>query len=322
MSPMIVQPDDSVIKDAAAKLRAGGVVAMPTETVYGLGADTLNAAALRRVYEMKGRPANNPLIAHVHDVAAAQRVVRQWDERCGALAEAFWPGPLTLVLPKADDVPPEATGGLDTIAVRCPDHHIALRLLAAFGSAVSAPSANRSGHVSPTTAQHVADDFAGCEALLILDGGPCVLGIESTVLDVTSRVPRILRPGSVTVEQLRAILGDVDMPIIDSQGASPGTAAAHYAPNTPTILVPTCDLQRVLAKSTVATVVLCFSEISDVPPQYVIEMSGNAAGYASRLYGALREADECGADRIIIEKPPMDDPDWRAILDRLHRAAT
>ena len=316
----IVKPDDSAIERAVEILHAGGVVAMPTETVYGLAADTFNEKAIDRVYEMKGRPADNPLIAHVQDVDGARRVTAEFDDRCCALAEVFWPGPLTLVVPKAADVPDGATAGLKMIAVRCPDHPVAQQLLAAFGSSLSAPSANRSGHVSPTTAQHVADDFAHVDELFVLDGGPCELGIESTVVEVGETAVRVLRPGSIAVEQLRTVAGDVVAPVVDQQTASPGTTAAHYAPHTPARLVSADELRSLMRELGDAVVVIATSAPSDWHSDRFIGMPNEPAAYAAKLYSALREADARGVERILIEQPPMRDPHWRAVVDRLRRA--
>jgi L-threonylcarbamoyladenylate synthase len=316
----IVKPTSDLIEQAARRLREGSVVAFPTETVYGLGADTFHVTALNAVFDLKGRAADNPLIAHVADVTGAQRLVENWDDRCAALATRFWPGPLTLVLPRRDDVPDRSTGGRETIAVRCPRHPIAQELLRAYGSAISAPSANRSGHVSPTTAQHVAEDYADVGHLLVLDGGPCEVGLESTVLDLTARMPRVLRPGSVTATELREIVEDVRTPTIERQESSPGTTPRHYAPRTPADLVEPEQLTQHLLELDTPAVVLCFSARSILPPHQSIEMPQGAGDYARRLYDALREADATGRARIVIESPPTTNEVWKAIHDRLRRA--
>lgn len=321
MPPRIEQPTDDAIEKAAAVLHSGGVVAFPTETVYGLGADTVSVEALRRVYELKGRPADNPLIVHVRDAAMAQRVVASWPDACTELAAQFWPGPLTLVLPRAVDVPAEVTAGHRTVAVRCPDHPVALHLLSAFGGAISAPSANRSGHVSPTDAEHVARDFHDAD-LVILDGGPCAFGIESTVLDMTTTPPRILRPGSISAEQLRAVLGEVQTPAIEAQGASPGTSAAHYAPRTAAVLVERAELRSCLESLAEPAAVLCFDP-NVVPQQHkAIVMPTDADRYAAELYRALRRADALAVSQIVIEEPVDDIGLWSAIIDRLRRATS
>ncbi|MHC4210194.1 MAG: L-threonylcarbamoyladenylate synthase [Planctomycetota bacterium] len=318
--PRPVRATDDAIAEAAARLRDGRVVAFPTETVYGLGADTFRAAAIERVYALKGRPLDNPLIAHVLDDDQARAVVAGWDDRCTELARAFWPGPLTLVLPRAADVPDEATAGWPTIAVRSPAHPVARRLLAAFGGSVSAPSANRSGHVSPTRARHVADDFADAAELLILDGGPCAVGIESTVLDLSGSVPSVLRPGAVTVEALRRLLGDVGVGDIASQAASPGTTMRHYAPRTAAELVPARELADRLRTLREAAVVLCFDAAEVGAPHEAIPMPRAPDAYAGRLYEALREADALEPGRIVVELPPSSEGMWLAVHDRLRRA--
>ena len=317
----VVEPSPAAIRDAADRLRRGGVVAIPTETVYGLAADTFQPFALFAVYAMKGRPEGNPLIAHVLDVAAARRVAAGWDERCDRLADRFWPGPLTLVLPRADGVPDRATAGLPTIAVRSPRHDVARAVLEAFGGTLSAPSANRSGHVSPTTAAHVAADFADVADLLILDGGRCEVGLESTVLDLAGPVPAVLRPGSVTTPELREILGDVETPAIETQAASPGTSPRHYAPRTRAVLVPPRELLAHLVTIHARAAVLAF-ETSVPAPHHAIEMPQGAGAYARRLYEALRAADDLGLDCIVIETPPDTNEMWKAVRDRLRRAVS
>jgi len=309
----------AAINEAAARLRAGGVVAFPTETVYGLGADTFNPEAIERIYRLKGRPADNPLIAHVLDVGQARHLTRRWDDRCDALAKRFWPGPLTLVLMRADRVPPEATADLPTIAVRSPRHAAARALLRAFGGPISAPSANRSGRISPTCAAHVAADFADAGDLLILDGGPCDVGIESTVLDMTQRPPAVLRPGSVTVAALCEELGEAAAaaPALQ-QGPSPGTSPFHYAPVTPAELVS--DVQGRLKSLAAPAVAVCLDAGRVAPPHRAIPMPADAGAYAAELYDALRRADAMRCALIVIERPAAQGELWDAIRDRLRRA--
>lgn len=319
--PTILEPSSASIRSAAEALRGGRAVAFPTETVYGLGALTMDPGGIAEVYRMKWRPANNPLIAHVLDGAGARALVDDWCPRCDELAERLWPGPLTMVLQRRPGVPAEAVGGRDTIAVRSPSHPVARRLLEELGgAAVSAPSANRSGHVSPTVARHVAEDFASEEGLVILDGGRSEFGLESTVLDLSGRRPVLLRPGTITLEALRSILGEVDAPEIREQGASPGTAARHYAPRTPAVRVPTSGVPAALAHEQLPCAVLCF-DASQVPaPHTAIAMPRDARLYASALYDALRSADSLGCGRILVEMPPSSDGLWRAVVDRLLRA--
>jgi L-threonylcarbamoyladenylate synthase len=327
--PRIVKPTPDMIAEAVQQLRSGEVVAFPTETVYGLGADTFNPDALQRIYELKGRPFNNPLIAHVLDWEQATQLVKPLPKAphdsaaklLNRLTSSFWPGPLTLVVQKSDAVPARATAGLPTIAIRSPAHPAARALLASFGSPISAPSANRSGHVSPTTAHHVASDFSEIDDLLILDGGPCEVGIESTVLDLTSRPPRVFRPGSISVEQLESLLGHVESPRITEQIHSPGTSAQHYAPQTLAEIVPGGSrLAAELQRSGSPVVVLTFDPAVVTSPHRSIVMPHSPAEYARELYRALREADAMHCARIVIEAPPQDHR-WRAIWDRLQRAA-
>jgi L-threonylcarbamoyladenylate synthase len=320
--PRPVKSSDAAIAEAAARLRDGGVVAFPTETVYGLGADTFNPSALERVFALKGRALGNPLIAHVRDAGQARAVAGRWDERCTELTERYWPGPLTLVLPRDERVPERATAGWPTIAVRAPAHPTARALLAAFGGPISAPSANRSGHVSPTTARHVADDFPDAEDLLVLDGGACPVGIESTVLDLSAGLPTVLRPGAVSVEALREVLGDVAVGDVARQAASPGTTLRHYAPHAPTELVDGPALAGRLEGQSAPVIVLCFAAAAVVAPHRAIVMPGGPEAYAARLYEALREADAQRPHRILIERPPASDGLWLAVHDRLRRASS
>jgi L-threonylcarbamoyladenylate synthase len=287
---------------AAAILRSGGLVAFPTETVYGLGADATNAEAVRRIFAVKGRPSTNPLICHVPDAAVAQRYAREWPPAADQLSAAFWPGPLTLVLPKTDEIPHEVTAGRDTVALRAPDHPLTLMLLRVLDRPLAGPSANKSSHVSPTTAQHVRDELGG-EIDMILDGGPCDVGIESTVLDLTSPHPAILRPGGVTREQIEALIGPVEIftgvadPAVAA--ASPGQHEKHYAPRTPAYRFESTDRARVNGA--------------------ILEISADATAYARNFYARLRELDQSGAPTIYIEMPP-DTPQWTAVRDRIARA--
>jgi L-threonylcarbamoyladenylate synthase len=306
----------SDIVRASQILRDGGLVAFPTETVYGLGADATNPGAVRRIFSAKGRPPTNPLIVHVADASVAQRYAATWPPRAEQLAQRFWPGPLTLVLPKAPSIVPEATAGRDTVGLRVPNHPLALDLLRTFDGPVAAPSANRSNHVSPTTADHVRQEL-GDAVDLILDGGPCAVGIESTVLDLTSDRPRILRPGGVTREQIEAVIGPVELfagsVALTVAAISPGQQERHYSPRTPafrfTRLLQTGPTDGVLA----------IGQRFHIDGN-VIEMPGDPAAYAQHLYAALRALDGAGVTRICIEMPP-DEPRWLAVRDRLTRAA-
>jgi L-threonylcarbamoyladenylate synthase len=335
--------DIAALHAAARRLREGGVVAFPTETVYGLGADALSAEAVRRVFALKGRPSNNPLIVHVSGPDMAQRVVSRWTPKADALARAFWPGPLTMVLPKDPAVPDEVTGGpgSKTVAVRAPNHPVATALLMLFGGPLVGPSANRSGHVSPTSVAHVRDTFSPRDVLAI-DGGECGVGIESTVLLVPV-IPgmraRILRPGVIGADEIARVLGEQvdDVALADAADPatrpgthahrshdhaeaneagpsdrpmlSPGTMASHYAPRTRTIMVDEvegCDaLEDLIDAGTGRAVILTHRIVTHVPPPHeLVRLPARAMEYAQAIYSAMRQADRVSADVIIIERPP------------------
>jgi L-threonylcarbamoyladenylate synthase len=309
---------DELIAEAVAVLRRGGLVAFPTETVYGLGADATNAGAVKRIFEVKGRPPRNPLIVHVPDAEVARRYAREWPEAAERLAGRFWPGPLTMVLPMTDEIDERVTAGGDTVGLRVPAHPVALALLRGFGGPVAAPSANRSNHVSPTTAQHVRDDL-GDRVDLILDGGPCAVGIESTVLDLTEDRPRILRPGGASKKQIEAVLGvEVEYGHVVSEltapAMSPGQQEVHYAPRTPAYRVERGELEDVPGDAGVIRVGEVYSEEGNriVLPESAVE-------YARDLYQVLRGLDARGLKAIYIEMPP-DEPEWAAVRDRITRA--
>jgi L-threonylcarbamoyladenylate synthase len=307
------------IERACEILRRGGVVAFPTETVYGLGADATNAAAVRRVFEVKGRPPTNPLIVHVSDASVARRYAAVWPAAADALADRFWPGPLTLVLPKSEQIVAEATAGRDSVGLRVPNHPLALEMLRAFDGAVAAPSANRSNRVSPTTTQHVRDEL-GNAVDLILDGGPCDVGIESTVLDLTGQRPRILRPGHVSREQIEAVIGTVEMfsgaVAATTAAASPGLQERHYSPHTPAYRY---DGQVQVTPGSGVIVLGLFYRRRQLGNAMFIEMPPDPAEYGRHLYEALRELDAMGLERILVQMPP-EEPVWIAVRDRLMRA--
>lgn len=309
-------PDAGAIRAGADALRAGGVVAFPTETVYGLGADALNETAVKRVFEAKGRPATNPVIVHVADAGEVLNVAVAWPATAAALAARFWPGPLTLVVPKGPRVPEIVTAGGETVAVRCPAHPVARALIRAAGVPVAAPSANRSTELSPTRAEHVLKSLNG-RIDLLLDGGPCPGGIESTVVDVTGSVPRVLRPGLISAPQLEEVVGRVEVGA--SAGAvarSPGQMARHYSPRTPLVLSEDPDaVHRGLKEQGFRVVSVGFDLVFDYRP-----MPNDPAGYAAELYATLHALDVEGWDRIVIELPP-DTPEWAGVRDRLLRAA-
>lgn len=323
MKTRIETPSSKVITEAAERLRRGELVAMPTETVYGLAGSTHDQGALKSIFEIKGRPSDNPLIAHVEGPEGAKNIVAGWDERCDMLSAAFWPGPLTMVLHRHHDVPPGASGGRDTLAVRSPAHPVARSLLDAFGGPLSAPSANRSGSVSPTTAEHVASDFSESDAagtLLIIDGGPCSVGIESTVLDLTTDPPRVLRPGSVSNESIIELIGTIEMSVVSAQDASPGTRSRHYAPLTPLALIEAEGLEAELGDDPSRIIIIRAGGEPGADGPREIQLPGDPAGFAEGLYDALRRADGSGASRILVVVPGTGSP-WRAVCDRLERAA-
>jgi L-threonylcarbamoyladenylate synthase len=314
------------ISEAAATLRAGGLVAFPTETVYGLGADATSEAAVRRIFAAKGRPATNPLIVHVADLEAARRYTTGWGDAAQTLAAAWWPGPLTLVLPKSPDIPDLVTAGRGTVGVRVPDHPLALELLRAFGGPVAAPSANRSNHVSPTTAQHVRDEL-GDAVDLVLDGGPCTVGIESTVLDLSRDRPRILRPGAVTRRQIEFIVGPVEVghgvTELSVPAPAPGQHAVHYAPQTPAYRfeTPQRGLIQVDTPDGRSNGLVAVGTMQDYVKKWgpIVAMPREPGLYARHLYEVLRELDAMGLANLYVEMPP-DAPEWAAVRDRLLRA--
>ncbi|MCB1912232.1 MAG: threonylcarbamoyl-AMP synthase [Zoogloeaceae bacterium] len=316
------------IQRAVDALRAGQLVAFPTETVYGLGADALNPQAAARIFAAKGRPADHPLIVHLPDAEQLNVWARSIPREALALARAFWPGPLTLILKRSDEVPDIVTGGQDTVGLRVPGHPVALALLRAFGSGIAAPSANRFGRISPTTAEHVREELGG-QVSMILDGGPCDVGIESTILDLSRDTPVILRPGAITADDIAAVIGrrpqqrcaaasaDVDAPRVS------GSLAAHYAPRTP---LQVLGLEEILTALAVPGRAEATAVLARRPPpggsrcMVWREAPADAAGFAHALYAALRDLDHLGAARILVEAPEAS-PSWQAVADRLGRAA-
>jgi L-threonylcarbamoyladenylate synthase len=291
------------LSNAAALIRAGELVAFPTETVYGLGANALDPTAIEKIYLAKGRPATSPLIVHVSSIEMAQGLVREWPERAGKLAQKFWPGPLTLVLPKQAHVPDRVTAGLDTVGVRMPAHPMALALIREAGVPIAAPSANPFTELSPTTAKHVRDAL-GDRVALVLDGGPSQVGIESTVISLAGSDAVLLRPGMISQAQIEEVIGPLQVLTQAPEGAhaSPGLHARHYSPKTPLFLI---------------------DHGQKLPPGrgICIEMPADPNEYAAVLYERLHAADTKGWDWIAIERPPSGQ-EWAAILDRLERAAS
>lgn len=329
---MSVPPVDAdLIARAARLLRAGGLVAFPTETVYGLGAAAEQPDAVRRIFAAKGRPADHPVIVHVADAAALDAWARDVPPAARALAAAFWPGPLTLVLARSARAHDLITGGQDSVGLRCPAHPWARALLAAFGGAVAAPSANSFGRISPTSADHVRADLGEKPqgaVDLIVDGGACPVGIESTIVDLSAAAPRLLRPGRITREQLQAVLG---VAVPDAGGDAPrasGRLTSHYAPRTPLELVDADRLAARLAElGTAAAAPPRVALLAPAAPAAAahtpillhLTPPPDAAGYAQALYENLHRLDAAGADRILVVRPPQG-ADWDAVHDRLRRA--
>lgn len=309
------RPDAAAMARAGAVLRSGGLVAFPTETVYGLGADARHAEAVARIYAAKGRPADNPLIVHVAELAGLAAVAASVPPLAGMLAARFWPGPLTLVVDAAEGLPPQTTGGLTTVAVRMPDHPVALALLAAAAVPVAAPSANRSGRPSPTSAAHVQADFDEDAVDLLVDGGPAGIGIESTVVDARGTDPVVLREGAVTREQLGGASAA-------ASPASPGTRYRHYAPSCRVEVAPVGQGPRRAAALTRAgqRVGLVATAPGSAGVQ-TLAVVDDAADLGRRLYAALRAAESAGVDVVVVEGVP-ETGIGRAVMDRLRRAAT
>jgi L-threonylcarbamoyladenylate synthase len=311
------------IVKAAALLRAGQVVAFPTETVYGLGADAENEAAVRQIFSLKGRPLDHPLIVHLPDARHLPLWTQQLPDGVRRLAESFWPGPLTLVLRRSDKAGNWITGGQQTVALRVPAHPLALALLAEFGGGIAAPSANRFGRVSPTRAEHVRQEF-GLHAPFILDGGPCQVGVESTILSLVGEQPSLLRPGGIGRAALEEVLGrPVLLPTVRSDIRAPGMLASHYAPVTPLQVLPAATLAESAGRMVEAglrVAVLAISvEVAHGAGCEVHSMPTQPALYAQRLYATLRDLDLQGFDRILVESPPQLE-EWLAVRDRLARA--
>ncbi|MGB7727570.1 MAG: L-threonylcarbamoyladenylate synthase [Candidatus Acidiferrum sp.] len=295
------------IEKAAEILRSGGLVVFPTETVYGLGANALDAAAVKKIFALKGRPATSPLIVHVAGVDQARELAAQWSEESEALAQAYWPGPLTLVVPKRAMIPDEATAGLATVGLRVPRHPVAIELLRTAGVPIAAPSANRFTQLSPTTAEHVREAF-GDETPFLLDGGPCEVGLESTVVAVTKDGLEVLRPGMAFVEDAIAA-GEP----VGPAHRSPGQHKKHYSPRTRVLLVTQGRLPEMGRGA-----YLWISH--EAPAAETVQMPREPEAYAAQLYRLLHELDGRGLDWIAVEFPP-ETPEWAAIRDRLTRAA-
>ncbi len=320
-----IQPaNQDAIQQAAKLLRQGKLVAIPTETVYGLGADAKNPEAVKRIFAAKGRPADHPLIVHIPDKAALTDWAVDIPETAYKLAERFWPGPLTLVLKKHPDVPMEVTGGQETIALRVPNHPVALTLLQAFGGGIAAPSANRYCRISPTQASHVAEEL-GDKVDMILDGGACKVGLESMIVNLSGDKPQLLRPGQISRLQIEDVLKtELDIPLSIERILAPGMQEVHYAPTTATVLCTQAELEVILQGNAFQHQhkmgVLWFGNAvaSEMFEQNIV-MPETINEYAQLLYSKLRKLDHAGLDLILVEQPPQTE-EWRGINDRLTKA--
>jgi L-threonylcarbamoyladenylate synthase len=319
-------PQEAVVHEAAEVLARGGLVAFPTETVYGLGARGLHGSEVGRIFTAKRRPSGHPLILHVDGEAMARSLAREWPPIASRLVGELWPGPLTVVVPRASVVPLEVTGGLDTVGLRAPRHPVALALIRAVGEPLAAPSANAHMHVSPTTAGHVVRSL-GDAVDLILDAGPCAEGIESTVLELTG-TPRVLRPGALPLSRLRAIEPAIAYEAVTAREGearpSPGLASKHYAPRARVVVAAPSAVDAAVAHAARAgakvAAVVVGSAGQSAAPRLVLPASPE--GYARGLYAALHAVDEAGSDVVVIEDVPSTDPAWWAVVDRLTRAKT
>ncbi len=315
-------PTDAAVQHAATCLSLGEVVAFPTETVYGLGADAASARAVAKIFSLKGRPADHPLIVHFADPASIGDWAVEIPAAARTLARRFWPGALTMILKRSARVPLEVTGGQDTVGLRCPSHPMAQALLREFArigsGAVAAPSANKFGHVSPTTAAHVRDEFG--PDLLILDGGACSVGLESTIVDLSRGAPVLLRPGGISRAEIEMALGERVRSRDSGAPRASGTLAAHYAPRTAVALVDFEGLMADIARASNVAVLALQEPPATARVTAWITAGATPAAYAHDLYANLRQLDASGAKRILVQAPP-DIPGWEAVNDRLMRAA-
>lgn len=334
MNTIVFHPesDPNAVRDAAAILRRGGLLGIPTETVYGLGADALNEDAVSRIFLAKGRPQDNPLIIHVPDASWLERYCRDVPPAAYQLAERFWPGPLTMILPRRDIVPLQTTGGLETVGVRCPNHPVTLAIIEAAGVPIAAPSGNTSGRPSPTTAAHMIEDMDG-RIDGIVDGGPCTVGVESTIIDLTVTPPRLLRPGGLPLESLRQVLGEVavDKAVTGLLAAgerprAPGMKYRHYAPHAPVTVVtgePERSARRIQGLLSDTAGVICFDEYAPLFPGHIIHKLGPAAdksAQARHVFDALRTFDGTDVTEIFAQCPD-DGGLGLAVANRLKKAA-
>ena len=332
METKLLRETEQDIQEAAAILRAGGLVGIPTETVYGLGANGLDSSAVGKIFAAKGRPQDNPLILHVPDASWLARYCREVPDSAYTLAERFWPGPLTMILPRKDVVPDAVTAGLDTVGIRCPNHPVTLAIIRAADVPVAAPSGNTSGRPSPTCAAHMVEDMAG-KIDAIVDGGPCGVGVESTIIDLTCTPPRLLRPGGLQLEALEEVLGEVavDAALLRPLGEgekpkAPGMKYRHYAPKAPVTVVlgePSATADYITAHLGEHTGVICFDEWAGRFAGHVVENIGSAARkdeQARRVFDALRAFDHTDVTEIYAQCP-HEDGLGLAVANRLKKAA-
>ncbi len=312
--------DARSLTDAVAALRRGQAIGLPTETVYGLAGDASNPEAVQRIFALKGRPADHPLIVHLAAGASLEVWARDIPEAARRLADAVWPGPMTLILRRAAAVSDLVTGGQDTVGLRVPSHPVAQAVLREFGGGLAAPSANRFGHVSPTTAQHVRDEF-GDAVSIVLDGGPCEVGIESTIVDLSGSEPRVLRPGRIGADAFTHALGtSIASGAGDASPRVSGSLRSHYGPRADAELVARDALAARVARAGSDSARVAAIVIGPLPAGIEgLSLPADPEGYARHLYAALRQLDAEGADRILIERPP-ERPEWSAVADRLQRA--
>jgi len=323
--PFIEAATPDNIERAVAGLRAGSLIGLPTETVYGLAADASNAEAVAKIFAAKGRPADHPLIVHVASAQAAQAWASDWNDAAAKLADAFWPGPMTLIVKRAPQVLDAVTGGQDTVGLRVPSHPVAQAVLTAFAAGVAAPSANQFGQVSPTTAEHVAAEFPQ-QLLMILDGGASEVGIESTIIDVSGSTPRVLRPGRVRTTEIERVLG---APLGQAGADAPrvsGALASHYAPRTQTLMLGTARLKMQLRawrqaqdRGPSRCVITHSFDVEPGERLRTVRLAADAETWEFELYALLRELDEQRYGTLIVETPP-ETPEWDAVNDRLRRA--
>lgn len=311
--------DAELLSLAVQALQRGEVIGLPTETVYGLAADAMNVAAVRKIFALKGRPLDHPLIVHIADSLQLSKWAMNIPEAAYVLAQTFWPGPLTMILRKQVWVPDEVTGGQDTVGLRCPAHPLALTLLQRLNSGVAAPSANRFGRISATTAQHVRDEF-GAAVPMVLDGGECEVGIESTIIDLSSKQPCLLRPGMISQDDIERVIGPIASNASTESPRVSGSLAAHYAPRTPMQMLSRTHLVSQYMQHMhegMHCEVLCL----DTVPANIkgLSLDNEYHAYAHGLYAAMRELDSRNAELLLIEQTPQNSQ-WLAVNDRLNRA--